>query len=71
MEYKKCPFCGGEATLYQNYSRKYRTYFVLMKCEFCGSQGKSFSSENAPSDENWENDACRLAEKVWNTRTNN
>ena len=64
MGLKKCPFCGGEADFYQNYSDGYKKYFVTVKCEMCGAQGKVFSSERK-----WNPVTFKSAEKTWNTRT--
>ena len=67
---KSCPFCGGMAALYANYSRKCRRYFVFAKCELCGSQGKICSSNEDPEEVDWNNKACNSAVNAWNTRTN-
>ena len=63
-----CPHCGGVANLYSNYSHKTKNYFVFVKCEICGSQGRIYNSKKEPCDENWENDACINAIDAWNMR---
>lgn len=66
---KACPHCGGTACLNSNYSYKTRTYFVMCKCDICGSQGKIYSSREEPAAANWDNAACRDAISAWNMRT--
>lgn len=65
---KPCPHCGGGASLYDNYSRRYRSYFVFVKCDICGSQGKTYRSEIDPEEIDWNNDACEDAIRAWNMR---
>lgn len=69
MNISTCPHCGGEAYLAANYSYKIRKYFVFCKCDICGAQGKSYTSEEDPAAENWDNQPCRDAIKAWNMRT--
>lgn len=64
-----CPFCGGDAELKANYSYKIRCYFVFVKCEICGAQGKVFKSSNDPQEDNWQSDPCESAITAWNMRT--
>ena len=68
---KKCPFCGGNATLFKNASeRRWCTnYYVRVRCEVCESQGKSFRGTTDPADENWESYECYQAICAWNMRT--
>lgn len=68
MTVKTCPHCGGTACLNANCSYKKRTYFVFVRCDICGAQGKVYSSPEDPAAENWENDACIDAIKAWNMR---
>lgn len=65
---KRCPFCGGEATLTANYSYKTRAFFVMGKCSFCGSQGKIYNSNEDPEEAGWNNNACTDAVRAWNMR---
>lgn len=66
---KDCPFCGGEASIWQNYNYKAEVFFVMCKCDVCGSQGKTFNSgDEVPVEVDWDNDACRRAIKAWNRR---
>ena len=69
LKIKPCPHCGGDATLYCNYSGKQRKYLVFVKCEICGAQGKVFSDSQHPEETNWNNAACDSAIKAWNMRT--
>lgn len=66
---KKCPFCGGAACLTRSYSYKTRSYFVYVKCDVCGGQGKIYRSAEDPAEEKWENSACQCARVAWNLRT--
>ena len=68
-EIKPCPHCGGEAALYRNYSRRCRSYFVYVRCEICGAQGKLYGCQEAPEAHDWKNAACCDAVKAWNMRT--
>lgn len=66
---KSCPHCGGAAYLEQNYSSKWRSCFVYVKCSICGAQGKFFTSEEEPAAADWTNSACNAAAAAWNMRT--
>lgn len=66
---KPCPHCGGVSYLNQNYSYKARSYFVFVKCEICGAQGKIVNSKEEPAAANWNNEACDSAIEAWNMRT--
>ena len=66
---KTCPHCGGTANLYANYSYKTDTFFVMVKCDICGAQGKLYNSKEDPAKEGWNNDACVGAVSAWNMRT--
>ena len=66
--FKSCPHCGADATLYGNYSYKARSYFVMCKCSMCGAQGKIYNSPEDPESVEWNNTACRDAVKAWNMR---
>ena len=66
---KACPHCGGVAYLNQNYSHKARGYFVYVKCEVCGAQGKTIHSREEPAAADWNNQACDSAVDAWNLRT--
>lgn len=64
-----CPHCGGTACLNSNFSYKTRTYFVFVKCDICGAQGKIYNSKEDPAGEGWDNEACTGAINAWNMRT--
>ena len=66
---KPCPHCGGTAYLNVNYSYKISRYFVFVKCEICGAQGKVSACKESPADEEWNNTACQTAIEGWNMRT--
>lgn len=68
MEIKTCPHCMGAATLMSSYSYKMKAYFVVVKCDICGAQGKAFISEEEPAAVNWNNRACAGALEAWNMR---
>lgn len=68
MEIKICPHCGGSACLTSSFSYKTRTYFVFVKCDVCGAQGKIYNSQSNPAEENWNNSQCIDAIKAWNLR---
>lgn len=66
---KRCPHCGGEAQLYSSYSYKMDTFFLYIKCEICGAQGKSVRTKDDPKEVNiWETRACQNALAAWNMR---
>jgi len=69
MNIKACPHCGATACLTSNYSYKTRTYFVFVKCDICGAQGKIYNSKEEPAAANWDNTACNDAINAWNLRT--
>lgn len=66
---KRCPHCGGTACLNSNYSAKARSYFVFVRCDICGSQGKIYSDTDDPARNNWQTAACDDAAAAWNMRT--
>lgn len=67
---KRCPHCGGRASLNGNYSYKARSYFVFVKCDICGAQGKVYNTDTEPAAVNWNDTACLDAVEAWNMRTN-
>lgn len=69
MSIKTCPHCGGSACLNSNYSYKTRSYFVFVKCDICGAQGKIYNSQEDPQAVEWNNQACEDAIRAWNLRT--
>lgn len=66
---KPCPHCGGVAYLNSNYSYRRRTFFVFVKCDICGSQGKIYNSQDEPNEVDWNNRSCIDAVTAWNMRT--
>lgn len=66
----KCPHCGGRATLTTRFNYKQRTYFVYVKCDICGAQGKAFTCSEDPELSNWNNVPCDDAVQAWNMRYN-
>lgn len=69
MIIKPCPHCGGESYLHSSYSYKTKGYFVYVKCDVCGAQGKIYLDEEEPSLYSWETPACQSAVAAWNMRT--
>lgn len=69
MTIKPCPHCGGTSCLNSSYSYKIRKYFVFVKCDICGAQGKIYLSGNDPNEDEWNNAACNDAINAWNMRT--
>lgn len=65
---KTCPHCDGVSFLNANYSYKARAYFVFVKCDICGSQGKIYRSDEDPAAAEWNNEACNSAVEAWNMR---
>lgn len=65
---KKCPFCNGNAFLQGRFNYKQRSYFVCAKCNICGAQGKTYTSEEDPEEVDWNNSACNEAVTAWNMR---
>ena len=65
---KRCPHCGSPSDLNSRYSYKTKRYFVFVRCEMCGAQGKIYNSEQNPEEQQWDNDACHNAIKAWNMR---
>lgn len=51
-----------------NYSYKCRSYFVFVKCDICGAQGKIYNSYEEPAKADWNNPACNDAVTAWNMR---
>ena len=68
MDIKTCPHCNGVGYIEQNYSHKLRCYFVFVKCDVCGAQGKIYRSDSDAEFDNWDNIACRSAVMAWNLR---
>lgn len=66
---KPCPHCGGTSYLNQNYSNRARSYFVFVKCDICGAQGKIYGSAEEPAATDWNNAPCKDAIAAWNMRT--
>ena len=66
---KPCPHCGGDSFLTCNYSQKVRRYFVYVKCDICGAQGKTYTSVEDPATTGWDSPACQSALTAWNMRT--
>ena len=66
MKLKKCPFCGGEAHLIQNYNDRLGIYFIYVECGVCKSRGKTSSAAVFN-----ENESCLRSVDAWNKRTHN
>lgn len=71
MDTLKCPHCGGEGRLTRNCGKGRngrKLYYVYVRCDLCGSQGKIYSSETDPAEHDWNTEACALATSAWNMR---
>lgn len=69
-ELKKCPFCGGDASIVNSYSQIRKRIFVYVRCDICLAQGKTFTTgKNAEMGEN--NPANKYAVNAWNIRKEN
>ena len=66
---KKCPFCGGNGDINRKWNYKHEVYFTFVKCEMCGSQGKTFTELYRGDDIDWETESCYSAVMAWNMRT--
>ena len=66
---KPCPHCGGTACLTANYSEKIHRYFLFVKCDICGAQGRTFCTAISAGLPGWKENACTDAVKAWNMRT--
>lgn len=68
LELKACPFCGQNmANFFRNKGR--RGVFVYVKCEFCGAQSKTYSTDLDYDDPAiWDSHSCELAAQAWNMR---
>lgn len=69
MKTKTCPHCGGSARLNAGYNYKKKIFFVYVKCDICGAQGKIYGDEEDPEYYDWETPACQSAVSAWNMRT--
>lgn len=65
-ELKPCPFCGDEANMWCRGTR--HGYMIIVKCDLCGAQTKAFWSDTDAADDDWNNQACKMAAKAWNRR---
>lgn len=68
LELKACPFCGQDmANIFKSNGR--RGVFVYVKCEFCGAQSKTNSTDFSFEDPGiWDSHECELAAQAWNLR---
>ena len=66
MRLRRCPFCGGKANTMWNYSGGF--YYIRVRCNVCEAQGKSYKSEENPTDNEWDTFECRMAASAWNMR---
>lgn len=69
MEIKKCPHCGGSAQINYNYSYKKGNFFIFVRCDICGAQGKAYTTKEDPAEGDFKTDACIDALNAWNMRT--
>lgn len=69
MKIRPCPHCGGNSALTSKYSAKKRLYFIFVKCDLCGAQGKIYADKEDPEWYGWNMPACQNAVSAWNMRT--
>ena len=69
-EAKQCPFCGSSgSSLWARWYRKTSKYYVWVQCDVCGAKTRGVpGTEVDPEDNNWDDEACRDALALWNTR---
>lgn len=65
---KPCPFCGGDAEMTSTWNNRYRKYFINVRCTVCGSCSKGYTSDENPTKNDWDLDACYNAAAIWNKR---
>lgn len=66
IKVRRCPFCGGKASLKYNYSNS--RYYIRVSCYVCEAQGKSYKSNENPNDSDWDSFECQEAIHAWNLR---
>ena len=66
---RPCPHCGGNACLNASYNHKQKRYFIYVKCDICGAQGKIYTDPENPEIYDWNMPACQDAVTAWNMRT--
>ena len=64
---KQCPFCGGEAKLYSNFSTKADHYYIYVQCATCYARGKTVKSQY-PAAIGINGTAGQEAISAWNRR---
>lgn len=65
---KKCPFCGGTATLRANWNPRRSCWFVYVKCNVCQSSSGTRAARNDPSGNDWDGQECHEVVNIWNMR---
>ncbi len=68
---KTCPHCNGPAHLKSSFRSIANNYFVFVRCDICGAQGKLYYSSEDPKASNWNNEYCVKAINAWNMRAGN
>lgn len=68
IKIKRCPHCGGTASLDGNFNIRLRRFYIYVKCDVCGSQGKVFRTLKDPDESAWEDEVCTMAVEAWNMR---
>lgn len=61
---KNCPFCDGEAEIWQKMSRNGEYMHIFIRCAACGARGKQIISLEVASDI----EAQEAAVEAWNRR---
>lgn len=65
---KTCPHCGGQAFLNMNFSHKWNCWYVAVRCDSCGAQGRSYRTDKDPTNAPEESLSCKNAIRGWNMR---
>ena len=65
---KTCPHCGGSASLRTNYNSNREVYYVFVRCDVCGAQGKLFYTKENPQTAEEDTYCNRGAIAAWNMR---
>lgn len=75
IKLKKCPFCGGEASLTNDIiddpfvPSLDTTFSIYVQCDECEAAGRAFVSVNHnPEEDDWETEECYAAACAWNMR---
>lgn len=43
---KPCPFCGGKASMYDQYETKFTRHYIEVSCQSCGASMLDFNKDH-------------------------